>query len=676
MAAVISGILYRKNNSDDLSSLQTKLLATFRFLVVFIISILILAPVLELYTKSVEDPIIVFVDDNSESIELAYKDNDYLKNYDNRRDELLDLLRQDYQVQEYVFGESFRRKDTVETSDKLTDMSVIFQGINDFYSNRNVGAVILASDGIYNQGVNPVYFAREMQFPVYTVALGDTLIKRDLSISKVSHNDISYLGNLFPVEIVVEARKSDGSSSKLSISKNGENVFSKIITFSSDHDFENVLVELEAQKTGIQKYEISIAPLDNESNLDNNKKEFFIDVIDSRQKILILADSPHPDIGAIKQTIEDNENYEISHQQISEFEESTEAYNLIIFHQLPSKRISAHPVISEVINSNIPVLFIVGANTNLIALSNLNAGMAIQQRSGEYNNAQAALNQSFSLFSISSEVEKLSPLMPPLYSPFAVYKTTPATNTFIFQKIGNVKTDDPLIAFSDISGKKYGFICGEGLWRWRLNNFLREKNHNYFNEIILKIVQYLSVKEDKSLFRISTQNLVYENEAVTFEAELYNASYELINEPEVSLTITDESGNTFDYEFSRTSNAYILDAGTFSPGNYSYKAKTLVGNETFEAKGEISVAELNLEAINTVANHSIMYRIANESDAEMVYPDNMNELAESIKNRDDIRGLIYMHTDYSELINWKSLFFVILILLAVEWFIRKRSGNY
>lgn len=626
-------------------------------------------------SRSVEDPIIVYVDDNSESVK-ASSDSALLYNYTNRRKNLISDLKSEYLVHEYLFGEDFRRNDNRDYNDKITDMSSVFTGLIDYYSNRNIGAVIIASDGTYNRGSNPVYLAEETQFPVYTVALGDTIIRRDLIINNVSHNSITYLGNVFPVEIVVEAVKSEGLTGKLTISKEGENVYSKMIEFTSDHHFETVMAELEASEAGMEKYEIRIDPVDNESNIENNYREFYIDVIDSRQKVLILSDSPHPDIGAIKLSLEDNENYEVEHFNITRFNEQIDAYNLVILHQLPSRRLGQQSKLTDIQNSNIPVLVIIGPNSNLGAVSNMNAGISIIQRSRQFNSALSALNKSFSLFSIGDNFESFFILMPPLYSPFANYQSSPALNILAYQKIGDVVTDDPLIAFSNIADRKYGFICGEGIWRWKLNNYMREQNHDFFNELVSKIVQFLSLKEDKSLFRVNTKNIVYENEPLIFEAELYNKSYELINDPEVSMLITNEEGVSFNYEFSATSNAYVLDAGTFSPGDYSYKAKTRLDDEKYEISGKISVVELNIEAVNTVADHGLLYRIASETNADLFYPDELDAIAEAIKSRDDIKGIIYNHKEYTDIINWKWLFFLILVLLSFEWFVRKRSGSY
>ena len=60
-----------------------------------------------------------------------------------------------------------------------------FASVQDLYSNQNVGAVILASDGIYNEGSNPLYANFELNAPIHVIALGDTVPSRDVILKRV-----------------------------------------------------------------------------------------------------------------------------------------------------------------------------------------------------------------------------------------------------------------------------------------------------------------------------------------------------------------------------------------------------------------------------------------------------------------------------------------------------------
>ena len=102
-----------------------------------------------------------------------------------------------------------------------------------------------------------------------------------------------------------------------------------------------------------------------------------LDVIDNKQKIAIIANSPHPDIAAIKRCIDNNQNYEVQSFLAKDFNEQPTQYNLIIMHQLPSSDLRSNNIVNKIMEAKVPVLFVVGQQTNLAKLNNLKAGLQI-----------------------------------------------------------------------------------------------------------------------------------------------------------------------------------------------------------------------------------------------------------------------------------------------------------
>ena len=88
---------------------------------------------------------------------------------------------------------------------KVSNISEFLKYIYDLYSNQNLGAIIMATDGIYNEGSNPIYAGAKLTAPIYTVALGDTTAKKDVILKRVFHNKIAYLGDKFSIQIDVAA---------------------------------------------------------------------------------------------------------------------------------------------------------------------------------------------------------------------------------------------------------------------------------------------------------------------------------------------------------------------------------------------------------------------------------------------------------------------------------------
>jgi hypothetical protein len=410
-------------------------------------------------------------------------------------------------------------------------------------------------------------------------------------------------------------------------------------------------------------------------------KDIFIDVLDRKQKILILADAPHPDIAAIKNSIEDNAHYEVvsvlaeNAQQIN----NLFSYNLVILHQLPSVKNKIEKSIAEIEKSKIPVLFILGNQVSIQTLNAVQNVLNISSSGGKTSDAVPILSKDFTLFTISDEIKNFLPKLSPLQCPFGNYKVAPSaeySGILFQQKIGSVETSQPLWFFTNNLERKTGFILGEGIWRWRLLDFAAHGNSALFNELIDKTIQYLSLKADKRLFRVISKNIFYENQQVEFDAELYNDSYELINQPEVTLTIINSDGKKFPFSFTRTTNAYHLNAGNFPVGAYRYEAKVNVGNKIFTQKGEFVIAPLQIETTNTIADHQLLYSLAKKSGGELIYPNQLNKLAQLLTSRKDIKPIRLWRKELSDLINLKWIFFLLLFLLSAEWLIRKINGAY
>jgi hypothetical protein len=361
---------------------------------------------------------------------------------------------------------------------------------------------------------------------------------------------------------------------------------------------------------------------------------------------------------------------------LDKFDGRVNEYDLVILDQLPSRTKSASEVLLQIKTAKIPVWYIIGSETNLATFNTLETGIIITGSLNKSNEVQPVLQDDFSLFTIGKETADALHRFPPLLAPFGDYKTTANDYVMLTQQIGSVNTGRPLVLFNESASVKTAVLCGENIWRWRLADFSSHENFDAFNEMISKIVQYLIVKENKSHFRILSKNTFPENEPLVFDAEVTNDNYELINTPDINITITNAAKKTFPFTFSKTEKAYTLNAGYFPAGNYHYKANVKVGGKTYNSEGEFSVSALQVEQNETTADHQLLYALAHKSGGELYYPNQLDALAKALEQRDDIKTVSYSHYKLQDLINLKWVFFLLLLLLSAEWFLRKRSGAY
>ncbi len=673
-------LYYRDTTFRDQAPRLHLWLGLLRFLTVTLLSALLLSPLLKSLLTETKKPVVVLAQDQSESAATDLQ-GPALETYKQNWQSLRDGLAENYEVHELTFGDQVREGVDFTFTDKVTNLSELLKGVYDLYGGQNLGAVVVATDGIYNEGSNPAYVDVAIAAPVYTVALGDTTPKKDLLVKRVFHNKIAYLGDKFTIQIDVAATNCAGQQTVLNVGKVEDNQVRNLqsipLRIAGNDFFVTQEVQIEADKPGVAQYLITVAGLPGEASTVNNRKEIFVDVLDARQKILILANSPHPDLTALKTTLEINKNYQVSTSYINDPGLDVGKSDFIILHNLPSASNDISGLLNTLNEKKIPRLFIAGMQTGYTTLGKVQGLVNMQSDGRQSDDVQGKVAPQFAAFSLDPRVIDELPKFNPATSAFGNFSATAQAQVLLYKRIGKVDTDQPLLAVGEVNGVKTGVFLAEGLWRWRLFDYLQHQNHEIFDELIGKTVQYLSLKEDKRKFRVNVdKNILNENEAVSFAAELYNDNYELTNDPEVAMSIRDRDGKEYTYTFNKTGKAYTLNAGILPVGSYTYKATTNFNGQSLSYDGRFNVQPIQLELFETTANHAVLRQLSAKFGGETVFPAQLASIAEKIKNNQTVKPVIYQTTKTNPLINLKWIFALLALMLAAEWFLRRYFGSY
>jgi hypothetical protein len=668
-------VLYGKN--DGLIKSLRFALAGLRILVVTAIGWLLFAPLVKQISYVPEKPIIVLAHDNSISVSQIEPVGFNHKKYQQDLQKLVDQLSAKYEVKTYSFSDSVKAGLDFSGQGKLSNATALINRLNDELLNRNVGAVVIASDGIFNRGGNPLYEMNKIKAPFYTVALGDTIPKRDILIANVNYNNLVYLDNEFTLDVQVQAYESKGEATLLSIFEDGKKIKEQAIAFNSEFFVKEIEVKLKANRIGVQQYRISLTPLKNEITTKNNSQTIFIEVIDARQQILLAAAAPHPDLATIKKAIEQNKHYEVKLAIADELNAvDLDKYSLAVLYQLPNVSNAAIDFLNKLTNTKISVWNIVGAQTNLPAFNRAQSFLNFGRTNFSLQEIFPYPDPNFTLFNIDANAIKQLNDYDPLLVPFANLNIKGNYVAALNQRIGKINTQSPLLFFMDDNGKKLGFLIGEGIWKWKLEEAKDEQNFPLIDELISKTVQYLTVKDDKRKFRAySNKNTYEENENIILNAVLYNDAYEAVNAPDVKAQIKNAEGKIFNYTFSKFGAAYRLDVGTLPQGNYTFIASTTLGNKNYTSSGAFYVNALIAEYQQTTANYQLLYTMAQQSNGKLFMPTNLLAIADEIEKSGQAKTISYEDRSYEELISLKWLFGLIILLLTTEWFLRKRNGE-
>ncbi|MDX1910165.1 MAG: hypothetical protein SFV22_01700 [Saprospiraceae bacterium] len=673
-------LYYRDTTFREQARQLHRWLGVVRWLVVTLLSALLLSPLLKSFFTETKKPIVVLAQDHSESVANDLK-GEALERYKQDWSGLKSALADNYEVHELAFGDQVREGVDFNFSEKVTNLSELLRGVYDLYGGQNLGAVVLATDGIYNEGSNPAYSDAPLAAPVYAIALGDTTPKMDLLVKRVFHNKIAYLGDKFTIQVDLAATNLAGKQTVLNISKSSGGELKQVqsipVSINGNDFFVTKEVQLDAEEAGVVSYVISAAALPGEASTANNRREIFIDVLDARQKILLLANSPHPDLSAIKTTLENNKNYQVSTAFINDPGLDAGKFDFIVLHNLPSTSNDCSGLLNTLNNKRIPRLFIAGMQTGYPALARAQNLVSLQSDGSQSDEVQGRVSPQFAAFTLSPRLIEELPRFNPMTSAFGNFGATPQAQVLLRKRIGKVDTEQPLLAFGETDGIKTGLLLGEGLWRWRLFDFLQHQNHEIFDELVGKTVQYLSKKEDKRKFRITLdKNIFNENEPVVFGAELYNDNYELVNEPDVALSVRNREGKEFTYTFNKIGKGYTLNAGILPVGPYTYKATVNFNGQNLSAEGRFSVQPIEMELFETTANHAVLRQLSTKFGGEILYPGQLAAVAEKIKANETVKPVIYQTAETNPLINLKWIFALLALLLTAEWFLRRYFGAY
>jgi hypothetical protein len=659
----LSLALFQYAYKAKLKGRRAWLLTGLRFITYFSIFVLLINPKFDKITYYNEKPNLVVAVDNSESIS-------YLNQTQNTTD-LISLLKSNealndnFNLEFYSFGKDVQSTDSLSFNEKQSNLAQIFERLSEVYNN-SISPTLIISDGNQTYGNDYAYMTKRYKQSIFPVILGDTITYTDIKLQQLNVNRYAYLKNKFPVEVIATYNGNTTVNTQLRISAGNSTVFSKPLTFSKTQTSQIVNFTLPASRVGVTSYRAQVVPLDNEKNTINNVKNFAVEVIDQKTNVAIVSDLLHPDLGALKNSIESNEQRNADILSPVEFLDKSVDYQLVIVYQ-PTNNFKA--LFNEIDKLKLNKIVITGTKTNWSLLNKLQSNYK-QELTNQFEEYQATLNQNYGTFI----VDNLNfGEFPPLKGTFGETSFTVTFETILYKTINGNEIDEPLLATFEINDKREALILGEGIWRWRAQAYLNENSFNTFDNFMGKLVQYLSTNKRRTRLNVNYESFYNGNDNVRITAQFFNKNYEFDNN--ANLTINLKNKDTEEVKslpFVLKNTSYEVDLSSLEAGNYSFTVK--VNNENVSKSGELKILDYNVEQQFLNANVNKLQTLANNSNGTSYFIDNISTLTYDLINDSRFATIQKSTKKVVPLIDWKYLLGLIALSLAGEWFIRKYNG--
>ncbi|MFH1052024.1 MAG: hypothetical protein V1779_13975 [bacterium] len=666
---------------------------------------LLFEPLISLVSGKEESPVLAVLLDNSHSAAMtdasgsrkqkyfeAIDASDFLSLTENQ----LDVNLFDGEIKPFIEFD----KRNLNFNGQMTDISLGLKEIMRKADEKNIQAVLLISDGAFNTGTNPIYLADVLGKPIFTIGIGDTVEPRDVSIQSVLTNDIVYVENPVPVNINMKSSGFEEGKITLELFDNGQKIGEQIFNINPEKDEFTAIFEYNPKIEGVRKITAKINSLPNEITIKNNSKTEYIDVLKNKRKITIFASSPSPDVSFVRNALLEEKGTEVrsfvqknnidfyeANPTEKDFKE-TEVFILIGF---PGNSTSS--AIMQNIKRELDKgksLFFIASNeinyNNLRIIEDELPFVTTSTKPMEFLVIPDINPNSVSspLLRVTGNTEDLQywNQLPPVFKTETFVRVKPESEVIATMKINNVPLKEPLILSRSIANKKSAAFLGYGLYRWKLLGYASDyakgnKNEpDLFTAFIQNTAKWLSVDIDNKYVNIKTTKKFYtSSEKVQFIGQIYDKSFNPVENAIVSVIIRGSGENKELILNSLGNGRYTGEIEGLTEGAFFFSGNAIVnGSKLGSDNGRFSIGELGLEYRNMTMNIPLLRTLSERTGGKFYLPQNASKFLDDLAKAKNFHP--HSITQKSEFTLWNLpwLIAIALLLLSLEWFIRKRAG--
>lgn len=695
LAAAAAWFSYRKT-IPPLPPGRRAFLTALRTLTMVVLALLLAEPVLQFVETRTDAPVVAVLLDDTRSVTISARDGGAAING------FLDAAAGSapggaalkyFPFAGRVSGAFDTPPESLSFSGEATNLSAALAEVRKRAREENIQAVVLATDGNYNEGRNPLNELEGLSLPVFTAGAGDTLRQKDLVVDRVFTNAIAYAGSSVPVETHLRSFGFADQRVEVALISGKQVVAREQVELKAGRTEYPVRFSIPAGEEGVHKYLVSVGALPGELTKENNSQTFFLRVLKSKIRVALFAGSPYPDVAAVRQAIAEDPQMEVrSYVQKSPgafigeapADGAVDSADCIVFVGFPSALTSDRTIAGlagSMRRLKKPLFYVHGKrvdHSKLRAFDEFLPFTASPPGPAEDLVFAQVPERIRSHPLVASEAGDITPdswdRLPPVFKMRASFQARPGAEVLAFARINTVTLTEPLVLTRGVGGLKSLAVTAHGIYRWRLMSQGTPATERFWTALVSNAVRWLTTRENEKPVRVSPAKEIFTTaEGVAFRAEVYDEQLRPVDDAEVSVQYS-AGGSNFTMALEPIGNGrYEGSEGPVPSGDYSYRATAKASGRDLGADaGKFSVGPVNVEFLSTTMNRQLLEQLAGQSggsyrpvaEAGLLWKD-VAEKARLVPREEVSRREI-------EMWNFGWLGAALVALLAAEWFLRKR----
>ena len=643
-------------------------LISYRIIIFFILGILLFNPVINFSGEKEKKLDWAIFIDNSASIK--YHQTPSINAVQLGIESLVNKLSEkDISYHLYQFADNIQKVNSPQLigNGVTTNIGIIPETIKQL-GNQIAGAVII-SDGLITEGKDPIKDFQEFDFPIHTIGIGEGSELVDVTIESIDAPTVVLKSDWVDVNITIQSVGNIGDRLSVSLYNNRELQGSKHIRLMGMESKKEINFRFRPKEIGKQQYEVRISSVEDEIDIQNNRQKFSLLVLKDRYKVALLTGSPNKNTSVLKQKLKNNPRVELDHfiritetrfqPAIKTFWESP--YELIIFDNYPIKPLSSNfvRILGKKLLSNQSALFLIlGPNQTIVSFNGITSilGVVTEDSTIESNRFYwefvdeqidaggnfPPLKQNILITGkqVSSDTLAVTEQGWPLWlrnqngTIRTMIWTSPELNTLYFhdQKLSQEGS------FSVIWNQSISWLLKSG---GEHENFFRLNKNRYQQGEMVQVTgtQPFEKTQDK------TENIII---------NVTHGSTDII---------------TRDILYNIEEQRWLGEFRAPGPGEYNYSIQ-LGSNQDPIQTGTFQILESQIELNQVYLNKKLLATISNSTDGQFFVWDSRDSLFSEInpKVRREFKAEIIKFNES------RVLLIIMILLLCVEWFIRRHRG--
>ena len=643
-------------------------LISYRIIIFFILGILLFNPVINFSGEKEKKLDWAIFIDNSASIK--YHQTPSINAVQLGIESLVNKLSEkDISYHLYQFADNIQKVNSPQLigNGVTTNIGIIPETIKQL-GNEIAGAVII-SDGLITEGKDPIKDFQEFDFPIHTIGIGEGSELVDVTIESIDAPTVVLKSDWVDVNITIQSVGNIGDRLSVSLYNNRELQGSKHIRLMGMESKKEINFRFRPKEIGKQQYEVRISSVEDEIDIQNNRQKFSLLVLKDRYKVALLTGSPNKNTSVLKQKLKNNPRVELDHfiritetrfqPAIKTFWESP--YELIIFDNYPIKPLSSNfvRILGKKLLSNQSALFLIlGPNQTIVSFNGITSilGVVTEDSTIESNRFYwefvdeqidaggnfPPLKQNILITGkqVSSDTLAVTEQGWPLWlrnqngTIRTMIWTSPELNTLYFhdQKLSQEGS------FSVIWNQSISWLLKSG---GEHENFFRLNKNRYQQGEMVQVTgtQPFEKTQDK------TENIII---------NVTHGSTDII---------------TRDILYNIEEQRWLGEFRAPGPGEYNYSIQ-LGSNQDPIQTGTFQILESQIELNQVYLNKKLLATISNSTDGQFFVWDSRDSLFSEInpKVRREFKAEIIKFNES------RVLLIIMILLLCVEWFIRRHRG--